>query len=262
MRKDETNFIGKNFGELTIIRRVESKVKEPKWFCLCKCGKNCIVASSKLRRGQDCCTDCSRKKKGSPPNFIDLTGKRFGRLVVIKKIKGNKYGHSKYHCKCDCGNEPMVLASELKKQTYCIKCRSHAITGGRTYTDTDKRCSRCKIWKPLDLFPVRKKMKSGRDSYCWECSKEYRKSWLRKRFYGISDEEYEEALEKHNGKCAICGRHETLVIDHCHKTGKFRGLICRWCNTFLGRFKDDPSLLQKAIIYLKEHSDEPVHSNN
>ena len=55
---DYSDFIGKKFGDLTIIRRSESKVREPKWFCLCVCGRNTIVASSKLKQGQNCCTTC------------------------------------------------------------------------------------------------------------------------------------------------------------------------------------------------------------
>lgn len=54
--------------------------------------------------------------------------------------------------------------------------------------------------------------------------------------------------------CAICGgrdKNRHLAIDHCHDTGLIRGLLCMGCNTALGRFKDDPVLLRKAIVYLE-----------
>lgn len=56
------------------------------------------------------------------------------------------------------------------------------------------------------------------------------------------------------GACAICGVRpdRSLALDHCHKTGKLRGLLCFSCNVALGHFKDDPKLLRKAIRYLKD----------
>lgn len=59
----------------------------------------------------------------------------------------------------------------------------------------------------------------------------------------------------HLGNCCfICGTtvENGIALDHCHKTGKFRGLLCMSCNTGLGFFKDDLSLLHKAIQYLSE----------
>ena len=77
-----------------------------------------------------------------------------------------------------------------------------------------------------------------------------------KRRYGITLEYYNELLEKQDYVCAICGRtaagnKTSLFVDHCHKTGKVRGLLCLDCNTSLGRFNDDPNLFRKAIKYLE-----------
>ena len=66
----------------------------------------------------------------------------------------------------------------------------------------------------------------------------------RAEFYALQD-----------GKCAICGKRDELrrlALDHCHKTGKLRGLLCMQCNTGLGQFRDDTNLLQKAITYLSK----------
>jgi Recombination endonuclease VII len=78
-----------------------------------------------------------------------------------------------------------------------------------------------------------------------------RRSALRSR-YGISLEEYERLLASQNGACAICEEkfEQTPCVDHCHKTGKVRGLLCLKCNTGLGCYDDDPARMLAATIYL------------
>ena len=73
--------------------------------------------------------------------------------------------------------------------------------------------------------------------------------------YNITPEQYAEMLTKQDGKCAICGREpnwgkKKLDVDHCHKTGKIRGLLCSDCNIGLANFKDSPELMQKATNYV------------
>lgn len=79
-----------------------------------------------------------------------------------------------------------------------------------------------------------------------------------KRKYGITIEEYDKLLNEQKGCCAICfikqkdiGRN--LSIDHCHTTGKIRGLLCNNCNASIGLFKEDINILESAINYLKIH---------
>jgi len=75
-------------------------------------------------------------------------------------------------------------------------------------------------------------------------------------------EDYRRMVEKQDGRCAICGRtaiqaslkRKRLAIDHCHKSGKIRGLLCISCNSGLGHFGDDLSLLLKAVAYLEGRS--------
>lgn len=74
-----------------------------------------------------------------------------------------------------------------------------------------------------------------------------------KREYGISLGEYNLILTQQGGGCAICGKKpekRTLAVDHCHRTGKIRGLLCGKHNMALGLFDDDPELFKKAIAYL------------
>lgn len=74
--------------------------------------------------------------------------------------------------------------------------------------------------------------------------------------YGLTLAEIDELLDQQGRRCAICrtdewgGRHGGYVVDHCHKTGQVRGLLCSECNTGLGKLKDDPDLLRRAIEYL------------
>jgi hypothetical protein len=96
-----------------------------------------------------------------------------------------------------------------------------------------------------------------------------REHQLRYKF-GITLEEYNQINQSQGGVCAICEGVNTtrtkgttsgknikmsLAVDHNHKTGKVRGLLCSNCNTSLGSFKDNPALLRKAISYLELHKE-------
>ena len=82
----------------------------------------------------------------------------------------------------------------------------------------------------------------------------------RKRRFGITPERYADLFRSQNGACAICKNPETatrlgkvkaLSVDHCHKSGAIRGLLCSDCNTGIGKLKDDPTILRSAIQYLE-----------
>ena len=79
----------------------------------------------------------------------------------------------------------------------------------------------------------------------------------RLRELGITMDQYAAMLERQSGRCAICGYSDTAdpryfpVVDHCHATGKVRGLLCLNCNHALGKFKDDPARLRMAAIYVE-----------
>lgn len=74
--------------------------------------------------------------------------------------------------------------------------------------------------------------------------------------YGLSDSDYEQILVEQNGVCAICSGPpklgKNLDVDHCHDTGKVRGLLCRQCNVAIGSLKDDPKLTRAATEYLEK----------
>ena len=85
--------------------------------------------------------------------------------------------------------------------------------------------------------------------------KDTRKSYIIKSKYGIDIFRFKEMLKESNNKCTVCGKEHSdelpLNIDHDHKTGEVRGLLCKKCNYGLGFFGDDINLLNNAIKYLK-----------
>ena len=76
--------------------------------------------------------------------------------------------------------------------------------------------------------------------------------------YGVTLEEYEEAVAAQGGLCAICheppnGRVKKLVVDHDHHTGKLRALLCDRCNRAIGFFHEDPLVMENAVAYLNKY---------
>jgi hypothetical protein len=86
--------------------------------------------------------------------------------------------------------------------------------------------------------------------------KRSRKHYLKVN-YGITTEQYNQMFELQEGKCLICGKHQSeldrpLCVDHNHETEKVRGLICNFCNLILGFANDDIIILENAIKYIKD----------
>lgn len=152
-------------------------------------------------------------------------------------------------------------ASPDGRHGFCKNCRS----SGKKLTALDdpigfKTCRKCLVRKLVDEFNLCAGNSDGRQSYCKPCnnaSTAARRDWTLRTKYGIGSTEYDALLTKQDGKCAICGTTkpktkggEYFVVDHCHSTGKVRGLLCVPCNLALGYVQDDPAILRSAITYL------------
>lgn len=112
-----------------------------------------------------------------------------------------------------------------------------------------------------------------------EESKKSAKEWaannVEKRFaqnlrrYGISPADYQKMYDEQKGLCAVCdrwlpssdgrvgsfrGRNDRLHVDHCHTTGRVRGLLCHRCNVGIGQLDDDPARMERAALYLRRRS--------
>ncbi len=113
-------------------------------------------------------------------------------------------------------------------------------------------CTKCKCEKPAtaEYFPLHNKKLNGLDSWCRACRATYRSGINRGRFRDVISDEALKDLKQSIKQCVICGAEEKLVVDHDHKTGQIRGMLCNHCNRGLGHFKDDPMLLEFAAQYL------------
>ncbi len=140
----------------------------------------------------------------------------------------------------------------------------------------------CKKHGPLNSLQVYKRIEGKDWLSCRQCIKDCNRRFdennpssvrnaYKKNYYlhhegiKVSKEKYNELLEKQNNLCAICKKSEQIIsgpvnktpkrlaIDHCHITGKIRGLLCHHCNVSLGSFNDSIETLQAAIDYLKMH---------
>lgn len=136
-----------------------------------------------------------------------------------------------------------------------------------------KRCTHCFEVLPLTGFRRRKKPPQRYDSWCRTCvvteSREfrranpltrdqYREKALRSR-YGITGEQYLAMMANQGGRCLLCralpapdaNRWAQLHVDHCHRTGDVRALLCQNCNRGLGMFQEDPVVLRRAANWLE-----------
>jgi hypothetical protein len=125
--------------------------------------------------------------------------------------------------------------------------------------------------KPIEDFGLSVQTRYGRRPICRTCSSAKARAWSKanpdkfrrnqrrsvlKRQYGMTPEGFDDMLAAQGGRCAVCrtadprGRHGSWHVDHCHETGRIRGLLCGRCNRAIGFFGDDRSLLLAAAEYL------------
>lgn len=115
----------------------------------------------------------------------------------------------------------------------------------------------------------KKKAKEGYQPPSLAAKRAGRKAHLKQK-YNLSLEDYDILLYKQNNKCAICGKENKITennilskglhVDHCHKTGKVRGLLCYLCNTMIGKAKENPFILISAIKYLNNNGGDKCES--
>ena len=130
--------------------------------------------------------------------------------------------------------------------------------------DNGRICNSCGYYEKWDQFNKDKKGFKGCYSICKECKRKnhlnrycptkQRAKALKKR-YGITMEQYEKMLVAQHHGCKICGisseeHGRFLFVDHCHTTGKIRGLLCHSCNTAIGLLKENLGNFRKAMQYL------------
>lgn len=159
----------------------------------------------------------------------------------------------------------------------CGRCEPEVTFGKRYYKCTRggrgwKRRNRCKEccrnekieWRENNREEWRKRKKryyndNKQRARMWGFESRLKRLGIKTHYQIVKD-----YIKSHNGLCEICGQppvvNENLSIDHCHKTGEFRGLLCSNCNNALGHLKDNPDLFIKAVKYINRHNQEPSDS--
>lgn len=163
-----------------------------------------------------------------------------------------------------------------KGHGYCGPCYE-ATKGGAAAAPLwpDRPCLQCgKSFKPnrcnqkydkIDCAQPRWRRKNPEAAKAWERAasmRPYHRRYELKKKYGLTIDDYDRVYQEQGGRCAICGDQKAasttgagrgqdcLVIDHCHTSGAFRGLLCHNCNKVLGLMRDDPARLRAAAEYL------------
>lgn len=167
-------------------------------------------------------------------------GRKLDALIAEKKRWSTKRLKTKdsrpYKCS-KCGGSEFKVFGIKNPVRVCYPC--HKQSGDR--------------WRKLN--PEKHNAKARRLGQKSEY-KAWRKDWALKNRYGITLKQYQTLSNAQNGNCLICdgnqSKHRPLVVDHCHKTGKIRGLLCDPCNIGLANFRENPTSMQKAIEYLEK----------
>jgi Autographiviridae endonuclease VII len=202
--------------------------------------------------------------------------KECGRCRTIKPVgsfspDAHRKGGLSYSCK-RCNADMATIKAEKRKTNFVARPQTGSF-----------RCCLCKATKGVSEFHTDRRRKYGLANWCKACGKvrskerrdrlraEGRLTQLNRNFTirkKIGLEGYNQMVEEQNDLCAICKQKpfvkprlgystntsKPLFIDHCHKTGKVRGLLCLHCNNGIGYFKDDINRLQSAIDYLLKHA--------
>lgn len=154
-----------------------------------------------------------------------------------------------------------------------------------------KNCQKCKEVKDTSEFHKNRAKHDGLCGYCKACREKERRStpafrakrralwsrnrdednvthrnWKRlqrigdlRRKYGMTLEDYDELYRRQDGACAICKEpfeaHAIHThVDHCHSTGRVRGILCRGCNQGIGAFKEKDTIMESAIRYINDNN--------
>ncbi|WHY64705.1 hypothetical protein [Neobacillus sp. SuZ13] len=107
------NLVGQRFGKLIVVEQGTSKWNKLHWLCKCDCGNETVVSTSGLKTGHTKSCGCYQDEVASDTHYVDLTGRKFGKLTVIKRAKNSNTGLVRFLCKCDCGNLTTVMNNHL-----------------------------------------------------------------------------------------------------------------------------------------------------
>lgn len=177
-------------------------------------------------------------------------------------------GRGKRYC-IPCRDLLSLSVSERDRETRRIKAEVRRREGGVVKRKLSKNapagqkwCPSCQRYLSTGAFPKSRGKHGGLQAYCKPCYAEILHERNLRKNFGVTTEEYDAILTHQGGVCAICGtapRKKRLAVDHDHKTGKIRGLLCTQCNhRVLGGAKDDVNILRGAVKYLEKNPSDSV----
>ena len=194
------------------------------------------------------CSKCKQEKDAScfvknaqQKSGLNPSCKECDKAVEKAYRDKNKEKLSEWHKQNRLRNQEKVKAM-ARKSAIKHRVNNNAKKMERYYANPEKSKER---------YKAEYQMNKHKESY----QKRLRNSTL-KRLYGITIEDFDSMYIEQGGCCAICGKHQselnrTLSVDHCHETGKVRGLLCRKCNAGIGHFDDDLGTMRNVIKYLE-----------
>lgn len=110
------DLLGQRFGRLVVIEKdtsIKRAGNKTYWKCQCDCGNQKSVVGQSLREGKTTSCGCLMKEKVSANSLKDLSGQRFGKLIVVQRVGSSKNKHATWLCQCDCGKTTIVDSSSL-----------------------------------------------------------------------------------------------------------------------------------------------------
>jgi hypothetical protein len=147
-------------------------------------------------------------------------------------------------------------------QAYCRECRAEyhqarQLAKGKNVRprvgtpEGHKFCRNCKEIKPHSEWHRNATASDGLSTSCKACRAAKGRAGHLKRQYGITEAERDALVASQKGLCVICLDAPAVHVDHCHKTGRVRGVLCFNCNSAIGKLGDDPDAVRRAAAYLE-----------
>lgn len=210
MNKIKTSLVGKRFGKLTVIEYSGiDKHHHSQWLCRCECGNEIIATRDHLITGNT--TSCGCKKH--IPKYKDITGKRFGRLTVIRFDHINNRNQSCWLCQCDCGNQVIVQASSMNSgNTSSCGCYKNELAHDNNATHGLSKTRLYKVWQGMKT----------------RCENENFDSYYRYGERGISVCDEWKQFENFKDWADISGYEDGLSLDRIDNNGNYCANNCRW----------------------------------
>lgn len=169
----------------------------------------------------------------------------------------------------------------ISKARFCKYCGRPALLAHYYKNFKGKGRYRCNVYRKTcgrkecvdkkyetSVYPSRICINRKTTARCQSCGEEFlmsgfRQKWCKKcnpdnnvygnilHKYNIGKPDYDLLVKLHNGKCWICNESPAVIVDHCHKTGRIRGLLCVRCNVAIG-YLEDAVLVEKGLMYLRQ----------